>query len=215
MNVEANMPVVETIPFPSDFTDQPRILDGGLGEQADAAIHELGERGLVVAVGLTTEMLPEIQAMAVQPHIADYCSRDRTEDRFATKDSTEHWLSKGRAFFVLAKKLDNGKLHSVGYGWAGPGKSPEIPEAENTWAVRLGEEAVGQKLSEPFSRVIVEATQQLYGAKNVWLETWESNAAGVHTYGKLGFKRVSKKPAKRINAKGQQVDDARLFMSLA
>src|SRR5262249_45981907 len=152
---------------------------------------------LVIAVGLSRDMLPAIQTMAQQEHIADYCHRDMTEDRFATEDTTGHWLSRGRAFFVLAKKNENGELHPVGYGWSGPGKSSEVPEGETTWAVRLGNEAVGQKLSEPFSRIIVDATSSRFGADNIWLETWQSNAAGVHTYGKLGFELVGSKPDKR------------------
>lgn len=198
--------------FPTDFANSPEPLRGGLGEP-DSDIKFLADRGLVVLSGLTREHAGVLTQLALQPHIKEYCPNDCTDKRFASLESTQRWLKAGRGVFLLAKESGS-EYQVVGYGWVGSKETPEVPGGKTTFALRLGKEALGQKLSVPFSKVILEAAKKLYGAANIWLETWQSNEAAVHGYQKLGFQLVNKKSAKRKTGTGQELDDTRLFMKL-
>ncbi len=201
------------VSFPTDFTDKTEPLTKSLGQPTDEAMDFLAGRGFVVLTGLDEALAKSISQLALQPHIRKYCPKDCTDERFANRQSTQRWLSRGHAFFVLAKKQKSG-FKPVGYGWSGPKKTNEVPQGETTFAVRLGQEGLGQGLAAPFSQIIVASTANKYGAKKIWLETWASNAAAVHVYKKLGFELVNQKPAKRSGADGSAVDDSRLYMLL-
>lgn len=197
--------------FPIDFDQSTEVLRPEFDNDTNTAIEDLDRRGFSVRHGLTPAMVDQIAAMAKEEHIREYCPRDCTDERFATLVSTRAWLARGHAVFLLVKKDDN---QPVGYGWSGPKTSEEVPGGETTFAIRIAEAGLGQKLSWPFSQVILGATIKLYGAKSLWLETWESNQGAHRIYEKLGFKPVAKKPGSRPTADGGRAEDVRLFMSL-
>lgn len=198
--------------FPTTFT-KPQAVKKGISPAADEALDFLAERGLVVLVGIDETLAEAISKLATEAHIREYCPNDCTSRRFANRTSTEDWLKKGHAVFVLSKKGDDGNWQAIGYGWSGPKKTAKV-SGETTFALRIGKAGLGQHLSEPFSQVVLDATAKLYDAKKMWLETWGSNQAAVHVYKKLGFELLNQKPGKRLTADGQEVDDTRLYMSL-
>lgn len=200
--------------FPTDFASYSTVIQKGLGPRGDEAIDFLASKGFVVLDGFTEKLAEEVMEIAKQPHIKEYCPRDCMPERFGSIEATKQWLGKGHAMFILAKDLGNENYQAVGYGWTGPKTTPEIPGGKTTFALRIGEVGVGQKLAVPFSQVILSATKQIYGGEHFWLETWASNGAGVHTYKKLGFVEVSTKPGQRPTASGELVDDERVYMSL-
>jgi ribosomal protein S18 acetylase RimI-like enzyme len=201
--------------FPTGFSNSTKPLEADkLDEKGRGAARRLAAQGYEVHLGLTPDFAGAIAAMALEPAIREYCPKDATE-RFTDQAATEHWLSKRRAVFLLLKRDDKDVLHLVGYGWAGPGTSVQVPEGQTTFALRVGEAGQGQGLAEPFSWLIVAATAILYGARNFWLETWASNGAAVHVYHKLDFETVSEVPSERPTANGQKVADTRVYMDLS
>jgi ribosomal protein S18 acetylase RimI-like enzyme len=200
--------------FPNKFGETTGPLPDGLGQAAAEAAQQLAGRGFEVRLGLTTEFAREISAMALEPSIREYCPRDSGE-RFADLESAGRWLSKGRAMFLLLKRSDNDKLSLAGYGWSGAVSSPKAPGGEITFALRIGETGQGQGLATPFSRLILSASAVLYGAKNIWLETWASNGGAVHVYHKLGFTDVAEALDRRPLPNGGTIADTRIYMSLS
>lgn len=198
--------------FPTDFTVQPKPLNADYDEQTNSAIETLAEKGLVVLLGLSPELLGQISKLALQPHIREYCPRDCSAERFGDRESAQKWLSRGHALFLLAKKHTDG-WQVIGYGWSGPKTVEEVPGGQVTFALRLGQDGLGQKLSVPFSQAIIGATVALFDASGLWLETWSSNAGAVHVYKELGFKKVAQKDSKRPTVDSGDVDDTRLFMT--
>jgi len=61
---------------------------------------------------------------------------------------------------------------------------------------------------------MLQGSHALYGAHNLWLETWASNGAAVHVYHKIGFTDVYSKPAERQSPEAGSIDDTRLIMTL-
>lgn len=197
--------------FPTVFAADAQPLSvAELGGHAAEAAQHLTTQGYEVRLGLTPAYAEQILTMAQEPNIREYCPKDSSE-RFAGREATEHWLSKGRAFFLLVKREDQSL---VGYGWAGPAANAHVPAGEVTFALRIGEAGHGQGLAAPFSWLIVAATAKLYEAQKFWLETWTSNGAAVHIYHKLGFETVAEAPGHRPTAGGGQVADTRLYMQL-
>jgi RimJ/RimL family protein N-acetyltransferase len=185
-----------------------------LGATGAQAIERLAAQGYEVHYGLAPEFAEAIIAMAREPAIREYCPRDSAE-RFIDLDSTKRWLAKGRTVFLLLKRADNGGLSLAGYGWAGAATNQHVPAGRSTFALRMGEAGQGQGLATPFAQLIVLAATKLYGAKDMWLETWASNGAAVHIYNKLGAVQVAEKPDRRPTRDGQTVPDTRLYMTLA
>jgi ribosomal protein S18 acetylase RimI-like enzyme len=185
-----------------------------LGEAGAEAIGQLAAQGYEVHYGLTPEFANAITAMAKEAGIREYCPRDSTE-RFVDLDSTKQWLAKKRTVFLLLKRADNGDLSLAGYGWAGAAASRQVPDGQSTFALRIGEAGHGQGLATPFAQLIVLAATKLYGARDMWLETWASNGAAVHIYKKLGAVQVAEKPDQRPVPDSAAVADTRLYMTLA
>ena len=203
------------MPFSDSLsTATQALLADRLGEAGAQAIEQLAAKGYEVRSGLTPEFVAAIAKMAQEPNIREYCPRDSAE-RFADLESTKQWLSKGRTVFLLVKRADNDNLSLAGYGWAGAATSEQVPGGQSTFALRIGEAGHGQGLATPFAQLIVLAAAQLYGAKDMWLETWASNGAAVHIYQKLGAVQVAEKPDQRHTADGGTVADSRLYMTLA
>lgn len=200
--------------FPNDFVaaTTPLPIDR-LGEGAAAAAAKLAAQGYEVHHGLTPAFADQILAMSQQPSIREFCPKDSAQ-RFADQAATKRWLAKGRETFLLLKR-DGDSLSLVGYGWAGAASSPHVPAGRTTFAIRIGEAGQGQGLATPFAWLIVAATAVLYGAKDLWLETWASNGGAVHVYHKLGFKTVAEKPDQRPRPNGETVADTRLYMTIA
>ena len=192
----------ETEPIPKDL----------LSESDRLLIEDLKSRGYEVRTGLAADYIDAITAMANEPSIRTYCPKDCSE-RFVDQTTTERWLAKARGVFLLLKQTTNG-WQLAGYAWMGAAKSDQVPGAETTFALRIGEEHQGQGLAAPFARLVVASSAILHGAKKIWLETWQSNGGAVHIYQKIGFKKVTEKPSKRLTPDGEVVADTRLYMSL-
>lgn len=200
--------------FPTDFVDASVPLVVKDGSQLTAgAVEHLTEQGYSVQLGLTRAWAEQIIAMTRESAILEYCPRDAGE-RFTDMDATQHWLSKQRAVFLLAIPNETGVLELAGYGWVGHGTSSHVPGGEITFAVRIGESHQGRGLARPFSALMLTGSAQLYGAKNIWLETWASNGGAVHVYHKLGFIDVGQQSDERPTTAGGTVADTRFYMSL-
>lgn len=200
--------------FPDQFDENTHPLPDNLGRAGGEAVQQLAERGYEVRIGLTPELAEQILTMSKEPSIRKYCPKDSSE-RFADFESTKRWLSKGRAMFLLLKQSGDGKPGLAGYGWSGAGSSRYVPGGDITFALRIGEAGQGQGLATPFSQLILSASAAIYGAKNIWLETWSSNGGAVHIYHKLGFVDVDKQPDRRVLPDGGSAEDTRLYMSLS
>lgn len=203
------------IDFPNSFDEQTKVLPtDNIGAAGVQAAQKLSERGYEVHYGLTAGVSDDIAQMALEPAIREFCPND-FGGRFANRDATENWLSKRRAVFLLMKKSDSeNEAKMVGYGWVGLGASSHVPDGETTFAIRIGEAGQGQGLATPFAQLIVSGAAVVYGAKNMWLETWQSNAGAVHIYHKIGFEDVDSSDDERVSGSGEIIKDTRLYMSL-
>ncbi len=201
------------IPFPDSYDNELRPLPAEqMSEDGREAIESLKTKGYEVQTGLTPEYADAIAAMALEPSIKEYCPND-SGSRFINRQTTAEWLSKKRATFLLLHKSDNGQLELAGYGWVGAKQNPLIPGGETTFSLRVSENHQGKGLASPFSVSMLAAATAIYGAKHMWLETWESNGGAVHIYHKIGFQDVASKQEERPTATGQMVADTRLFMT--
>lgn len=199
--------------FPTQFADKTEPLTAEMFEAPDAElVRQLAEKGFAVHSGLTEIYAQAIINMCLQPSIKEYCPNDYGR-RFSDLEAAHQWLTKGRAVFLLLKREGEG-LDLYGYGWVGNEASPHVPGGETTFALRVGEQGQGQGLATPFSRLMVVGAAKLYEAKNIWLETWQSNGAAVHIYHKIGFEDVDQEFSSRPTANGETIEDTRLFMRL-
>jgi ribosomal protein S18 acetylase RimI-like enzyme len=201
--------------FPTEFQLSTQLIsDEVMADPADVAfINRLADQGYEVHAGLTDKLADQLETMALEPHIKEFCPNDCSK-RFKDRLAIEEWLKKERATFLLLKHGDVGDLELAGYGWVGKGTSSHVPGGENTFAIRIGQAAQGQGLATPFARLIVAGAAVLYDAKNIWLETWESNAGAVHVYHKIGFQDVDKVADERPRTNGERISDNRLYMQL-
>lgn len=185
---------------------------------AHDAIERLCNRGLAVHIGLSKLDIPQIQQMAQDPRIVEYCPNDKR--RFA---DPEKWVSKGRAFFTL-RDIGSGAI--AGYGWSGPEPCQKLPNHPITTAFR----SLSPGSGADFTRVVAGATRAIYTNKGMGLETWASNQRAVHTYLKVGTLLVATESydnngrriirptldtqnAALVNESGQPaVQDTRLYM---
>ncbi|MCA9326913.1 GNAT family N-acetyltransferase [Candidatus Saccharibacteria bacterium] len=196
--------------YPTDYSDSVLIDAQALTEAGQASVQKLAERGYEVRIGMTRDDASHIRELALEPSIIEYCPND-CGSRFKDEPSTTHWLEKGRAVYLLVETA-TGDL--AGYAWAGTGESPHIPGGTETFAVRISEKHQGKGLATPYSHVVIDATQRLYGAEHLWLEAWQSNAGAVHVYEKLGFTFVTSEDTERPTASGGTTPDTRMFMKL-
>jgi ribosomal protein S18 acetylase RimI-like enzyme len=195
--------------FPDSFDEQTRLITEEVaGEKGGEALAKLDSLGYEVRAGLTAEYAEEISNMALEPLIQKYCPKDCSE-RFKDEASTRQWLSKQRAAFLLIKKSADGPPQLAGYAWVGASRSEHVPNGETTFALRVGQDHQGHGLAAPFSQLVLLAAARLNGAKNIWLETWNSNQGAVHIYHKLGFIDTDRQAGELA---GQP--DTRLYMAL-
>lgn len=203
--------------FPKEFTKQPEVLDQDLGSLGNEALKKLNLKGYDVALGLNEDYADAISVMARQLHIVEYCPKDKTQKRFASRDSAEEWLGKasGRAVFLFLKKIEDDH-QLAGYAWSGYDQNLEMAEYPITSAYRLGVNALGRGLAADYIQTVVSATRALLTNESIGLETWQSNPA-LHIYKKLGFfvlKHSLKewRPTLDLEAENGQVQDQRLYM---
>lgn len=194
------------VEFQESLSEFPTSKLGPLGQ---AAWESLTSKGYEVKIGMTKDVAASIHDMSQEPSIREYCPKDLTE-RFSDDEAVGQWLKKGRATFVLV--ADDGTV--VGYGWVGLGTSSHVPDGKTTFAIRLGEASQGKGLATDYARLMIAGAAILYGASNVWLETWESNGGAVHIYHKLGAVDVAQVSSKRPRPNGQAVDEERLYMMI-
>jgi ribosomal protein S18 acetylase RimI-like enzyme len=200
--------------FPNNFSETTESLPlDEIGDKGREFAEQLAAKGYEVRHGLTTAFADAITAMANEPAIREYCPKDCTQ-RFANREVIQSWLSKKRATFLLLKNNDQGEQDLVGYGWVGTESSDLIPTGQTTFAIRIGEAGQGQGLATPFAWLIVAGAAAIYGARDVWLETWQSNGGAVHVYHKIGFQDVAQVEDDRPTISGQSVKDTRLYMAL-
>lgn len=170
----------------------------------------LRTRGFIVKAGLEAADIEEIGRIARTDSVREFCPNDAVS-RFGSVSHAEKWLAKGRGMFQL-QQIGADRL--AGYGWTGPEECPFIKDGETTFAVRLSPEFAGQGLAVPFTNAILLGSAALFGSKNIWLETWQSNQAAVRTYQKNGAVLIASMPSERAtqtNDTGQR-SDVRLFM---
>jgi ribosomal protein S18 acetylase RimI-like enzyme len=192
--------------FDTNLNDFPADKLGPVGQDA---WRQLGEKGYEIKTGLTAEVAAAIYKLSLEPSIREYCPKDSSE-RFRDEPAVQLWLQKGRAVFLLVQK-DTGSV--VGYGWAGPGTSTKV-EGDTTFAIRIAEAGQGQGLATSYTRLIIAGAAILFGAKNFWLETWQSNAGAVHVYHKIGAQDAGQEASQRPTMAGGTVQDTRLYMVL-
>jgi hypothetical protein len=124
-------------------------------------------------------------SMAIQKTFPD----DPTE-RFASPDSITRWLTAkgGKAMFPLV--YEAGEIERLaGYGWTAPNPNSAIEGSKTEFAMRIGQ--TGTKETSwlvPYGAVIIEASRQLFDAKNFWVETRLDNTRGIGAYEALGFR---------------------------
>lgn len=197
--------------YPTTFSDAPVRLSGEqLSDIGQTALRTLENKGYYIQLGLSRADLDALQALSLQPSIREYCPNDCTK-RFRDEATTVDWLSKGRAALLL---IETATRAIAGYGWIGDGTSEHVPGGTETFAIRLSEAHQGKGLATPYNQVIVDIARQLYGSRHMWGEAWQSNAAAVHIYGKIGFEIVGSEPVQRPTADGGTTDDVRLYIML-
>lgn len=187
--------------YPTGFSADLQPLPVDLGERGNEARARLAARGFIVVAGHTEYTAGTVSAIARQPHIKDkMCPKDPTEKRFGSLGSTREWLKKGggRAMFLLARVATGGVELNIdkpvqdqvvveGYGWTGNEPCDKLPNNPTTFAVRVGENALGNRAAEPFTTLIITGSAALYGATGFGLETWEDNTKAVAAYEAAGW----------------------------
>ncbi|MFI5271186.1 MAG: GNAT family N-acetyltransferase [Candidatus Saccharimonadales bacterium] len=198
--------------FPSRLDTEVQDLQiDSLSDNAKSCAETLRSKGYKVVHGITKEYASKVAELTKQPSIREYCPKDNSE-RFKDLESMEHWLEKGRAFYMLIWTDSEGNKEVAGYGWLGSRTNPHIPGGETTFSLRISELHQGKGLAAPFSVLILEAGKKTYSTPNLWLEAWKSNAGAVHIYHKLGFLDVAEEQEMRPTAKGGTISDTRMYM---
>ncbi len=189
----------------------PDLLYDDVGR---AALQQLQTAGYAVCIGLRPDDLPQVQAIANQNGVQEFCPND-LRTRFGSLPMATKWQEKGRLFFQLRKL---GQAGLAGYGWTGPETCDHLPDCDNTFAVRLSEAVAGQGLANLFTTVIVSGSMA-QGMRRIGLETWASNIAAWKAYQHAGAKLVHEEPGKRLaivqrgrRIRRRQIADVRRFM---
>ncbi len=188
-----------TTEFPTTFTPELQIItpDMGLGEEIDATLHNLRERGFVVGYGLTERLAGSLALTANEPHILEFCPTQ--PERFGDEALAKKWQSKGRMMgtinHVIGHKnepLSMADLRAVteedleddAHSWAGLLANEHIPEADVTTAYRVVKRGLHQGLARPLVTVTVGLTTALHdiAPERISLESWVSNTYANRVY---------------------------------
>lgn len=156
----------------------------------------LGDHDMFMVRGLNLELADQLLIRSREEHIQAFCPNDSTK-RFHDLESIVNWHEKGRLALPLVREIGAGSLELMGMGWLGPGKpaenEPHIPGASTTFAIRLYQGALGQRLATPYTRAMLVAHEQIMGTnKGVWLEAWGDNVTATSTYARVGFRQVDR-----------------------
>ncbi len=188
------------------------LISGEYGEKCNESLNVLSQKGFEVHLGISEEFTDQLIEMAKEDAIKEYCPND-SETRFTNLETINKWLKKEKAVFLLVE--NNGdELNLAGYGWVGKEKNNQVDKGDVTFALRVGTSYQGKGLATPFSSVVIYGSNAIYGAQNIWLATWSSNAGAVHVYKKIGFEIVSATSSKRKTLNGNEVEDTRLLMTI-
>lgn len=219
-----------TTEFPTTFAPEMQIItpEMGLGEDIDAELHSLMNRGIVVGHGLTEHLADSLAESSTQPHIIEFCASQPT--RFGDRQLAEKWQGKGRMMVSFNQiegyenqplttadllAVSEEELRDVAHGWAGGEKNKHIPDADVTTAYRVVERGLRQGFAKPLAKMVVGLTTALYGVdpEQVSLETWKSNNYAVHTYLSSGFTQVATTPDVRptLQKQGTKINGQEVF----
>ncbi|HEX7964000.1 MAG TPA: hypothetical protein VF466_05445 [Candidatus Saccharimonadales bacterium] len=180
----------------------------GMDPRGVAALGSLGNKGIEVVMGLTVADMKDVGRIARQPGVRWFCPKDERK-RVGDEKLGRTWMEDGR--LVFQGKKDS---HTVAYGWLRPEECEELPDALETFAVRVDEALAGQGVGVDFSHAIIFGGMARAGSKKVGHETWASNIGAFKTYSKGGAQPMVAKngwrelppehadKADRINEKG-------------
>ncbi|HTH72702.1 MAG TPA: hypothetical protein VL737_05060 [Candidatus Pristimantibacillus sp.] len=180
--------------LPIRFVDELIPLDSLPLDPAgiDASI-AMRERGYEVFLGLRPDEWRQVNALARQRGIQEFCPNDLLQ-RFGDEEMSDNWVGQLNAFFQL-RKIGGSAMH--GYGWTDPEYHDTLPDCDNQFAVRLSEELAGQGLGKLFTAAIISGSMAL-GVRRIGLMTWEDNIAAWKSYEKAGAELITSKPSQRM-----------------
>jgi ribosomal protein S18 acetylase RimI-like enzyme len=143
--------------------------------------------------GIDKKNIDELIAYSANDLDVAKFTSDRT--RFASQESFDRWISKGRTIYSLVNDSEN----LIGITWFG------YSEGGFTLAIRLYGEARGKGLAgwflkETMDRFMKTEEYSKGESQSFWLEVSKDNLPAVKTYEKLGFKfeREGTEPNKMI-----------------
>lgn len=149
----------------------------------------------------------DLNDVGVQNNTTDRLKASGEPGRFSSREEYDKWLGKGREIYTL---IDPATDRLKGILWLG---REEIPTKGNTfvpgfdeskygitYAIRNYGDARGAGVATEFSKKAIKLfkqTETYLGAdkKGIWLEVNATNAPGINTYTKLGYRQVSEHTA--------------------
>src|SRR5690349_18610377 len=144
--------------LPIRFVDELVPLDSLLLDAAwTSASAAIREHGYEVFLGLRPEEWRQVNALAHQRGIQEFCPND-LHQRFGDEEMSENWVGQLNAFFQLRKI---GESAMSGYGWTDPEYHDVLPDCDNQFAVRLSEKLAGQGLGRLFTTAIISGSMAL------------------------------------------------------
>jgi hypothetical protein len=175
---------------------------------------QLSEKGLFLYEGLDEDLATQLVERSKEPHIGAEpdgpCPNDPI-GRFANREAIEKWQAKGRLAMPLVRCVGEGAIELAGFGWMGPQEPEvEVPGAKTTFAIRLYESALRQRLAKPYTQAMLDHHKAVFGDNDgVWLEAWLTNKWAVKTYEDTGFVKVGEGVGKLHG-----VETPRIYMTL-
>lgn len=197
--------------YPTTFASEMLTLhpDDFTSPYGAGAVQELADNGLVVIAGVTERLAGQIATIGAQAHIREYCPKDATDSRFGSQEAFIKWLGKGggRGMTLIGAvagqegplrpsdldSLREDDITILAYGWSGSEENKHIPGADITTAYRVAEAGAGKGLGSRLARLVTASAIDVFGVQKpdmISLETWASNKAAVHLYGKVGYEAV-------------------------
>lgn len=160
------------------------------------AVTPLESRSFTVYRGWSEELAEQLVDSSRESEMLRWVPRDATE-RFVHEDAAHEWYrSKQRIVYSLARKATLG-----GVIWFSRAPREEYG-AEYTFAIRMYEEARGQKAAGPFVAVAHADFESCCGnAASVWLEAEADNRRALNLYDQHGYEVVDDKDGRIIMVK--------------
>jgi hypothetical protein len=227
--------------FPTEFTD-PAPLPYGMSAAADAVLDTLHDRDMEAYYGFNPEFAALYRELGKQTGVKEMCPNDEdrfaesNSGKWVAKgDTILDELGRGTVT-ILDKKAAGPQLALAANGWTGPEVPtppnspegyPQIPPKlieefklvmgglglRTTYAVRVSGSYGRQGLAHMMNTLLVDGGNALWGAEDLWLETWKSNPAGPKVYAPGGWeKRPIEIPTFRPSViHGRMVEDTRTW----